>query len=93
MCGSSSSSGTVGMAVMSLSWFAPHKATPPRAWPERRQATVGFREAVVQVALSRCGLIRDFGELARKVRDFPNQPLGPVSLFQALLTFVLKISP
>jgi hypothetical protein len=47
----------------------------------------------VQVALSRCGLIRDFGELARKVRDFPNQPLGPVSLFQALLTFVLKISP
>ena len=47
----------------------------------------------MQVALSCAGLARHFGELARKVRDFTDEALGPVPFLQPLLALVFKIGP
>jgi hypothetical protein len=47
----------------------------------------------VQIALTRAGLVRHFGELARKVRDFTDEALGPVPFLQPFFTFMLKVGP
>jgi len=47
----------------------------------------------VQIALTRAGLVRHFGELARKVRDFTDEALGPIPFLQPLLALVFKIGP
>jgi|tagenome__1003787_1003787.scaffolds.fasta_scaffold20883779_3 hypothetical protein len=47
----------------------------------------------MQIALSRSGFVRHFGELPRKVGHLSDQPFSPIPFFQALLTFVFKVGP
>jgi hypothetical protein len=70
-----------------------HKATPPRAGLEHPQVAICLSEAAMQVALSRSGFVRHFGELPRKVGHLSDQPFSPIPFFQALLTFVFKVGP